>query len=111
MKIYSLLAACFLVVCCVVAYPALAASSVTPFVGDSSLVIVNVTGDNVRVRSGPHVDSETVGRFDTGTILVVEKWPVRSGDMAWYKVISLVDRLDTMGRTGRVRAGRAQSSL
>lgn len=92
MKIYSILIVCFLVLCCFAPYSALAAPAAASFSREDSLVVLSVTEDKVRMRSGPHVDSETVGRFDSGTILIAEKWPVKSRDMEWYRILCLADK-------------------
>jgi hypothetical protein len=78
--------------------PVLAASPVD----DSGLVVLTVTGDNVRIRLVPDVQARVWTRFNTGDVLVAEKWPIKGESMSWYRIVGLVDK--DSGRFGSLQS-------
>ena len=62
---------------------------------ESSIVVLTVNGDSVRVRSSPHITSPAsviLGGVDRGVRLLAERWPVMAGDNEhlWYKIVGYV---------------------
>jgi hypothetical protein len=54
---------------------------------------VSVSDTWLNVRSAPSTtESQILAQLNPGTVLVAEERPIQSGDMSWYRIVSLVDK-------------------
>ena len=62
---------------------------------ETGFVVLEVTGDNVRLRSSPSVEGEgkIVAVLPAGALLLAETWPIEddSGGMSWFAVANVLD--------------------
>jgi hypothetical protein len=60
----------------------------------SGLIVLSVTGENVRVRAYPqaHNRSLVLKLLNSGDIVVAEKWTITEKDNTWYRIVGIVDK-------------------